>query len=611
MRGARHFDDGQYAQVVAELSGWMDLTPEELCLLGRAELRLGLYDPAELHLLRTHLNGVPDATVEYGEVLRVTGRAPAARDHLLRALPTLTERDAQRARHVLAQAHLDLGDTDTAITLAQAAAHGLLALAAEDDASQALVTVADATALRGDLARAERLLRLALTVLVGAPDPGPRLRGLLLLARILALRGDEPGAQATLDEMQPLLLLDGAAQARIALAVMLVEWSDLLADQPGLDARLAEARALAARAQDTRALNRLAIIHADTVSAQGDHARALRELARAPHPEDPYLWAAEGRAAMRRHDLTRAETHLRAAHGFFGQANWPLDEVRTRLDLAEAYLGAGRLDAARAELHVALPRLLRLQETRAVRALVEVHPDLLREANADPALVPYVQATLDVADAARTTGAPVRVITFGRQQVLRRTVPLPLRAAVPVLTLLALEPDRTRHELELALYPDRPPGAAASAVKLALHAIRQHLGADAVETSGPYRDKRYRLSAHLNLELDAVQYLEALRVQDVGRAFHLYGGPFLPNHEEGEWVQVRREEARIGLKSVVSSRIASYRAIGDWPRARFLCEELIRRDPDDPEPHAWLHDIARDAGDPLLLARTRAHLEEA
>jgi len=78
IRGEAEFQLGQFTALLTLLEGRMDLNAEELCLVGRAELRFARYDAAELHLLRAALLGAQHASVEYAEVLFETGRTDEA-----------------------------------------------------------------------------------------------------------------------------------------------------------------------------------------------------------------------------------------------------------------------------------------------------------------------------------------------------------------------------------------------------------------------------------------------------------------------------------------------------------------------------------------------------
>jgi len=202
-----------------------------------------------------------------------------------------------------------------------------------------------------------------------------------------------------------------------------------------------------------------------------------------------------------------------------------------------------------------------------------------------------VAALMDAADTQRQWVLPLRVLTLGEQHVMRRSQTLPLRTAVPLLAYLHLHPGSTRRDIQLALFPDRPPGAALSAVKLAIHALRRELGPDAVETSGPYRDKRYRLGPDPQLQFDTAALDQALQMQDVSRALHVYAGPFLPFHSEGEWVEAQRAEQLANLKLLVRNRIDFCLRLDDWGNARLICQEFMTRDPDDLDAPRWLEEI--------------------
>ncbi len=649
-RGEVAFGLGQFGIMLAELEGQMDLTPEELCLLGRAELRCARYDAAELHLLRASLLGVQVAATEYAEVLYETGRSTEAARWLHSFMPALhgfiptlpsaapelpggpSGLHAARARHLLVRMALDPAAAGVSLDLlaeqAQAVAQLFLAQGEEEEAGQVAVTLAEISLLGGDLSRAERLLRVAMTVLNTAPDPGPRGRALLLLAWSLDLRGDDLGVQAALGELEALLLLEGTVRTRLAWMLLLCERHVLRSEWALLEPQLQAALVLATSLRDPGALGRLHLLRADALMAaqtgadslDADHTGAdvpasvapnrhsasqidrhvgvIAELARVPL-QGAQLWAAEGRAALQRRDLAQAEHRLEAAREQFARLGRPLDELGARLGLAACHAAAGEPAKVSAQLQDALPRLLRLQERRSLRALVESHHALLEEASHDVRLAPYVQAVMQAADTLSRKAAPLLVVTLGDQRVTRQGQTLPLRAAIPLLVFLHMQPGSTRHEVQLALYPDRAPGAALSAVKLAMHALRRELGAEAVVVSGPYRDRRYRLSADLPLHLDTAALDQALWMQDVSRALHLYAGPFLPHHEGGEWLQEQRAARLAGLKQLVWARTEYGLRLGDWANAQLICQGFMRRDPADQDAPAWLEKIQERSALPV------------
>ena len=157
-RGEAAFGLGQFGTMLAELEGQMDLTPEELCLLGRAELRCAHYDAAELHLLRASLLGVQGAAAEYAEVLYETGRSAEAARWLHTSMPELhsapPDLHAARARHLLVRMALAPAVAGVSLELlaeqAQAVAQLFLARGEEEEAGQVAVTLAEISLLGGD-----------------------------------------------------------------------------------------------------------------------------------------------------------------------------------------------------------------------------------------------------------------------------------------------------------------------------------------------------------------------------------------------------------------------------------------------------------------------------
>ncbi|MFD1733878.1 hypothetical protein ACFSC4_25905 [Deinococcus malanensis] len=189
LRGLEALEAGQFTLVLTQLRGRLDLSGEELAILGQAELALGHYPEAELHLLRPHLAGVARATVSYGAVLLQTGRVSAAKLHLEASVDRLDAHWEAEIRHLLAEVHLAEGANLTAAEQAEAAARLLLARDYEQRAATPLVTMAMACAQQGELFRAEAALMIALNILPDIPDPSARALALATLGWVQGVSG--------------------------------------------------------------------------------------------------------------------------------------------------------------------------------------------------------------------------------------------------------------------------------------------------------------------------------------------------------------------------------------------------------------------------------------
>lgn len=597
IRGMSHFQAGQIHQALEELKGLMDLTPTELALLGRCELRSHLLEDAELHLLRAQLLGVPEAGLDYAALLSITGRPVQALHHLGQCLNNMSGIMIYRAWHHQAQVNLQLGHTETAFEQAERASHSLLSINAEEEAGEALVTTAMAHALVGQADRAEKMFRIALTVLEPMPDPVWRFTALLGLAELKASRGQ--GAEYQ-EFMEQALRLAETAPSQASMGrwhCVAHKWSEL--GDHFLTVTLPECTKLAAFCGEYLLQDQSTRLNAKQAALDGHHAEALLILGRLNDRLSGESLLLIGEVAWRRGDYAGAKTALVAAFDWFSRARWTLHEFQTHALLADVCEALGDTEGVRTHVQHTVAALL---TTPYVHAAGKSIPDRWQQWRDDDHFQPWIEAW-NLRSKPTLIRSRLQITTLGLQEVRRGPNQPSLPLNIPLLVVLALHPNRTRRELELALYPDRKPGAATSAVKHGLQEIRSQLGVDVLVTEGAYHSKRYRLSETLQVQMDIGTLRQALKQRNISGALEIYRGEFLPNHHEGEWVEVMREELSSTLRASLVNRLIHYKSLGQWERVKSIAIKYLRVSPGDREVADLALEASKYLGDPLILAK--------
>ncbi|MBZ9713097.1 hypothetical protein [Deinococcus multiflagellatus] len=537
--------------MLTELRGRLDLSPAELAVLGTAELALGAYPEAELHLLRPHLAGEMRATVGYGAVLLEVGRWAQARAHLEGHRAGLSSDWAAEAQQVLATLDLEEGWWARAAERAEAAARDLLALGLERRAAGPLVTMAWACARQGQLARAEGALQIALSVLPEYPDPAERATALATLGWTQAVAGRLTEAQGHLDRASQLLSTEQVQAQRFVWAVRadVAAWTgDHAAEQVFVDrvaATLGPLTPPESRWARWVGLRRVALDR-----RAGQWSRALRALALLP-PGAEALWQ-RGALLADLGEGPAATEALQAALAAFRARGQTLGEAQTLATLCRVAAGTPDApDLARQALDAALRSPLLLP----VRAVVDEVAAALADQPPSAALRAYL-------DAARTHAQPpappptVQVQTLGGAQVC--FAGQPVRAPAALLACLGLCGPLDRATLQLHLYPDRAPAAASSAVKQDIYRCRQALGPQSIVSEGAHHAKRYRLGPAYHWLLDVAEVLRGAASLDPVRAFGGLRGAFLPG-VDSDWSRGVQAQVDAALEGMVPALLTVYR----------------------------------------------------
>lgn len=563
VRGGQAFRDGKYNLVLAELKGRMDLTPDELAVLGMAELRLGLFYEAELHVYRPHLMGSKQGTAGL-----MAHRARSGQQRELREL-TLEVADSEdlslHGLDVSAWTAFLLGDSVSALKFASQAAASWLAQGREQDAGASLALMAFLWGQRGNLRRAERGLRMALAVLPEIPDAAPRLRALALLAWNQGLEGRLTDAKPTMNQAEALLLkvqdIDAVSLVEFV-KFQLARWGGETPDRPP--------QALGEELHESD-LWRIPFTYRAMEAAlkNGDFDTAFLHLAALKQSElhPVHLTYLEGQLCACLGETDRACPLLQEAAELFRAEGDQLREAHCQ------HLLAGLLNDL--SLHKqALETALKTPLISELRRLFWQVPDPAHwpgdagYAARHRAFLKHLQPPPSKPTVSITTLGTVSVELDGR----------PVNAPVELLSLLLLKGKLTRSELEAHLYPDRSETAAESAVKQDIYRVRQVLGKEAITSTGTYHSKYYALSEDFQWRLDALQVLRGCETFDSVEVFSVLHGPFLPT-SENDWVLEIRVQLELMVERMVQG-LTDYYEKSDMPlNVRGLAMDFVRSFP--------------------------------
>lgn len=358
----------------------------------------------------------------------------------------------------------------------------------------------------------------------------------------------------------------------------------------------------------------------DHYSYVGLHGKALEVLlsyggSYADWP--PELILTSGVLARRRGDLTAAMADLERAVRMFRERGRKPELIRALLHLAGAAYRAHYDSVVVMTLREALDEMLRLRHLVAFRPDLEELSELLHYAMLEPEIAPFLEPVLD--NLANLAGAPrlpedgamrIQVTTLGRVAVEKdgAEVDFNLKGAALLLAYLALHPGRTRAEIQLDLYPDKDAVTGANYMRATIKELRDKLGQEVVTFEGPHNAPWYRLGRFVHVDLDLVQLHDALGRGEIARALALYRGPFLPDIEDSEWAEQKREEALLGLTFELRNQMARYKAEGDYRRFILMANQYLRADPFDREVLEARIEFAKIVASPQELAKYMAEL---
>lgn len=603
------FDEGRYQQVASELFGRAHLTPQDLTWLGISLLRLGDLHRAEPLLLRGHLARVPDACVEYGNVLRALGRLEDADAHFTAVRPTLTGELALRAQRWAGVTAFQLGRSEEGLASVQQAWHGYLTLGQEGVAANVMQTLARMYQQVSQSSRAARLYQQALEHLSAAPNPLPRLSALQGLLDLQILDGHLQDAERTLGEARTLLGATTSGRARGMLMGSEANLAWVAGDFGRYESLIRTLWPLSTELGDSQLRLWAGLRWADLQSRAGQHAAALETLAQAGAEgaaPDPAALLLRGLLARRRGHLSGAEQALSAAIGAYDTRGQTAEVTRARLHLAYVQYLRDDLNAAFATLALALDGYLALPAKAGLRRDLEEMPALLNAAALEPTLAPLLPGQPHGGAAP----AVLQLSTLGRGEARwegRHLEHLKTRHLI-VLVYLLLKPGQTRARIEADLYPDLPPDRARNQVNSALQDLRSALGPDFLTLAGTYRAPTYAISDAVPVSLDLITLLKTASHVPPEATLTVYAGAFLQEAGDSDWIQARRLEALGVFRGALMTALQAAQAAGDWARVRLLAAQWIQRDEEDRRPCEFALQAARALQQPALIAQAEVAL---
>lgn len=187
------FHAGQYAQVIVLLRGHAR-GARELALLGIAHARNGQLEQAELPLHRAAILGDEEGTVEYGNLLRLTGRFDDACAHFAEIHASLRDYELKlRALRWWGVAEFQAGRTQSGLKKVERAWHGYVAHGNDELTGRVTQSLAQMHAVLGHFARAKLLLSERGGLGVGAPKARRGASGLDVQLRTQLTRAKAEG----------------------------------------------------------------------------------------------------------------------------------------------------------------------------------------------------------------------------------------------------------------------------------------------------------------------------------------------------------------------------------------------------------------------------------
>lgn len=612
-------DVGQYATVITLLSDPLPECAAEWRLLGLGHLRSGHITEAETPLLRASTLGDQEGQVEYGNLLRASGRFDDALTHFEGIYSGLTGELQLRCLRWWGTAEFQHGLPDEGLARCERAWYGYLAIGDDTMIGRITQTLAQMHTLLGNNNRAKHLFYESLRSLNSTSNPEPRIAILQGLSEICIREGELDDAKKYIFEAKHLLSFTNLDAHKAHIVGMEAEYYYSIGDTQFYAETLEQLRILIQDLQDYELRSWTAIRLADLYSLQGKHSRALETLHDlSPTPElPPALLATRGILMRRRGNLTLAVQDLQAA----------VDELRgkdarmllrSQLHLADALRRSEREDESGQVLREALTLLMQDRQRSVYKPDLEELRELTQHAMLDPDSAPYMEAVLDQL-AILTNTQPIyedtlmhlQVFTLGRAVVMKdgEEVHLTLQGSALTLAYLTLHPNRTRAELQADLYPDKEPETGASYFRSVFRELRQKFGQHILIMEGPHKQPRYRMGRGVHVDLDAKELQEALRRGEVARALALYRGPFLQGLEESEWANALRDELSTGLGLELRGRLERAVAAGDLKRGLLLCNQYLRVDPLEQDILELRVELARKVGAPHELARYMVELQ--
>ena len=156
----------------------------------------------------------------------------------------------------------------------------------------------------------------------------------------------------------------------------------------------------------------------------------------------------------------------------------------------------------------------------------------------------------------------------------------PRRLAVLALLARAGRPGITREKILALLWPDEPEERARRSLNQAVYSLRRDLGDEDALLGA--KDLRLNLD---RIEVDTIEFDDAIKENDVERAIRLYDGPFLDGlfvaraGEFERWVEAERAALALDYARALERAATGAGERGDHQAAVALWRKLAATDP--------------------------------
>lgn len=586
------FNAGNAAEVLRELTSWptQEHTPESLGLLGRVYWLTGRYAQAEGPLLQSAARDYSRAGLDYGQLLRVQG--PDAAAYYEDLLLTLPPQQAILARALLGSCQFE---TAQEIGLSVMRSARISALTDPDFPETDLIRIGHE------------------------------------IARCLAKRGEYQKAQMLFDEnlakVSPHHDLVLYQQLLYSACLTAFCRADRAQSQKYIDAFRLHAHPGGEELLSTAGLK---TIETELYLAAGQYAQAgqnLSELAGVPaiqQDRELAIWHALQRSQLHasEHQYKKALVHLVETATHFPSHRLELEQAKmylfdSQFERAKGLLHklldsetVGAMTQQRAELYLAAVCLrqgelpTRVQEIRQTVENISQSPfihgyeddlahlgDVMKYGLLDPDIAPDIEVIQGRLGEKQSEPPPLtdntlylRLQTLGQPSLHRGSdkINLSLEGGLLTLAYLALHPGQTRRELEQALYPDRQPKAAGDYFRAIFRELRQRIDPAVIVMEGPAKQPRYSIGPQVHVQLDLLDFQDALAQGSLPRMLALYQGPFLADLRlPSAWADQMRTQLQTELTAFLRQKLDDIQATGDKRRALLYVNEYLRILPDD------------------------------
>jgi tetratricopeptide (TPR) repeat protein len=562
--------------------------------------------------------GDPEGQVEFGNLLRMTGRLDEAMTHFAWVTPDLIGELFWRAQRWWGTVEFMLGQTESGLQRCESSWYGYMSLGDNDMIGRVTQTMAQMHKYVGDIKRATQLYEEAIRRLGQSSQPQWLIESLIGLADIQLSMGEIDKFKVTLGQCRQALTHIEELRSHVYVTTLELEYYHFTGQEEIYSETLESVRGLVEDLQDFWFSTWTAAQLADFYSLQSRHTDAIEVLYDlAPEQDHPLIVATKGMLLRRRHQYAAAiEEFDKALDSPRLEAR---AHLRTLLHLSDALSKNGEVERSSATLKVALDNLLSARDQILYSPDINELSDLVQHALLDPELSPYMELVLDkFAALHRTDDVPedtmlhLTIQTMGKAAVFSsgEEVKFSLGGSVLTLAYLALHPGSTRRELETTLYPERDGKTAGDYFRAVFRELRVKLGQQVLTMDGSPKSPRYRLGTGVFVDLDLEQLREALSRGDIARALALYRGPFLPELKmESDWVDNTRDELRRSLGAELRERLMRAQQNKDLRRALLLANQALKIDPEDLELLELRVEIARQVATPQDLARYVVELQ--